>query len=50
MDKADHFSAVGDGDGFSDRSVLDVEECWRGRVVVVAASGTVDMLTAAQLT
>lgn len=49
MGKREDFPAADDEDGFWDRDGLDVEEYWRDRVVVVAVSGTVDMLTAAQL-
>lgn len=46
----EQFPAAGDVDVFSGRDGLDVKEHWRDRVVVVAASGTVDGLTAPQLT
>ena len=44
-----NFPAAGDEDGFLDRGGLDVEEYWLDRAVVVAAAGTVDMLTADRL-
>jgi anti-sigma B factor antagonist len=43
------FPARGDAAG-AGRDGLDLEEYWVDRVVVVAAAGTVDMLTAPELT
>jgi anti-sigma B factor antagonist len=44
------FPAQGDADAGAGRDGLDLEEYWADRVVVVAAAGTVDTLTAPQLT
>lgn len=45
-----HSSTANSPDGFSSQDELDVEEYWLDQIVVVAAAGVVDMLTAPQLT
>jgi anti-sigma B factor antagonist len=45
-----HSSAADGADAFLSQDELDVEEYWLDQVVVVAAAGVVDMLTAPRLT
>jgi anti-anti-sigma factor len=45
-----HSAAADDADAFSSQDGLEVEEYWLDQIVVVAAAGAVDMLTAPRLT
>lgn len=45
-----HSAAADDADAFSSQDGLEVEEYWLDQIVVLAAAGAVDMLTAPRLT